>query len=505
MKKKHKDDEHKTKNKSVEMLLNTLMTKNHLLQYNDDPIVDGTLDDNEPINYAFQTCHDENSIPYIEGDTILKHRITQLCIEFKDIFSREVKPTGVSSDIPTLQLIVDDERWNDSKANKAPPRPQSTKAQEEIRKQVTAMLKNNVIRRSQATRHSQVLLTPKPNNSWRFCIDYRLLNELSNPNGWPIPNIEQTLHRIGNHRPKYFGKLDLTSGYHQASMNENSILYTAFICFMGVYEFVRVPFGLKGAPSYFQQMMASIVLAGLIYIICEVYLDDVIVYGRSASEFVERLRAIFERCRKYNVTLHPGKCFLGLTEIEYVGHTLNETGHSFSREKIDAAIEIAKPVYEKQLKTFIGTANYFHRHIRNLSILMKPLENLLENYKKNSKRLITWNPKAEEAFTMIKNEIKTLPKLYFMDSNAEIFLNTDACDHGVGAYLYQIIDGVEQPIGFLSKSFSGSQLNWSTYDQEAYAIYFAFYKFQHLLRDVMFTVRTDHNNLLYIGKVVLPK
>ena len=80
--------------------------------------------------------------------------------------------------------------------------------------------------------------------------------------GWPIPNIQQMLQRLGSHKPKMFGKLELTSGYHQAPLSLASKVYTAFITFMGVYEWNRVPMGLKGARFYFQGVMASV---GLIY------------------------------------------------------------------------------------------------------------------------------------------------------------------------------------------------------------------------------------------------
>ena len=98
--------------------------------------------------------------------------------------------------------------------------------------------------------------------------------------GWPIPNIKNMLQRLGAKRAKYYAKLDLTSGYHQAPLHKDSRGYTAFVTFMGIYEWCRVPMGLKGAPSYFQGVLASIVLVGLLYFICELYIDDIIVYGR---------------------------------------------------------------------------------------------------------------------------------------------------------------------------------------------------------------------------------
>jgi hypothetical protein len=115
--------------------------------------------------------------------------------------------------------------------------------------------------------------------------------------GWPLPNIKEVLIRLGTHRPKYFGKLDFTSGYHQIPLDKNSWKYTAFITFRGIFEWIRVPMGLKGASSFFQGILVSLVLAGLIYIICELYIDELIIHSQTIDDFLEHLRQVFARLR----------------------------------------------------------------------------------------------------------------------------------------------------------------------------------------------------------------
>ena len=153
-------------------------------------------------------------------------------------------------------------------------------------------------------------------------------------NGWPIPNIDQMIHRIGHTRPQYFGVLDLTSGYYQAPLAAESTIYTVFVTCIGVYEWLRVPMGLKGAPAYFQQVMATIVLAGLIYLICEIYIDDVIVYANDEETFLSNLEQVFARFRKHRLTFNPETVKLGLRKIEYVGHEIGANEMPFSREKV---------------------------------------------------------------------------------------------------------------------------------------------------------------------------
>ena len=122
-----------------------------------------------------------------------------------------------------------------------------------------------------------------------------MLNDCTADASWRIPNIAEMLRRIGNQKPKIFGTMDLTQGYHQAPITLNTRAYTSFILFCGVYQFTRLPFGPKRAPSYFQQVMATVVLAGLIYFGCEMYIDDCNVFGITTDEFIDRLREVFKR------------------------------------------------------------------------------------------------------------------------------------------------------------------------------------------------------------------
>jgi hypothetical protein len=296
--------------------------------------------------------------------------------------------------------------------------------------------------------------------------------------------------------------LDLTSGYHQAPVSQASILLTAFICFCGVYEYLRVPFGPKGAPPYFQYTMSTVVLAGLIYIICEVYLDDIIIHGRTAVEFLDNLRAVFERIRKHNIKLHPRKVRIGLRSVEYTGHVIDSTGISFSRKKIDTVLDFAIPTTQKQLKQFLGIANYFRDHIEHLTEFVAPLQKYVLQYNKRkaSTQSISLSPEDIESFNKVKSSIEACPKLFFLDEVSPIVLETDASKWGIGAFLYQIVDSVKRPIGFMSKSFTEPQTCWDPPQQEAYAIYMALSKFEYLLRDrsslFELIIRTLHTYLL---------
>ena len=181
------------------------------------------------------------------------------------------------------------------------------------------------------------------------------------------------LHRVGEHKARYFATIDLTSGYFQTPIAETARVFTAFITFMEIFEFLRVPMGLKGSAPYFQQFIAITVLAGLIYRCAEAYIDDVIIHGKTEDEFIDNLRKVFTRFRKYNVKLQPTKMHLGLSNIEYVGHTIDKDGLHFTPGKLDTVLNFTKPVYHAQLRSFLGLANYFRDHVKHHSTLVFPL------------------------------------------------------------------------------------------------------------------------------------
>jgi hypothetical protein len=305
--------------------------------------------------------------------------------------------------LPPFEPQIDIVKWENSR-NRQAPRIQSAEKQQEIIKQVNQMLEFNVIRPApHATHYSQVLLTPKPNNKWRFCIDFRALNECMTSMGFPIPNIKSMFLRLGTKKAKYFAVCDLTSGYHQTSISASVRACFAFICCAGTFEWLRLPMGPKAAGSYFQNVMATIVLAGILYFICELYMDDIIIHGTTFEEFLTNLATVLERFKKYNITLNPTKSRLGYSEVQYVGHTINEHGLTMSREKREVVKIFPKPTTMKGLKSFLGLANYFRDHVRNHSIIVHSLHEMLRGYERHKK--IIWTTQSESDFELSKKKL----------------------------------------------------------------------------------------------------
>jgi hypothetical protein len=239
-------------------------------------------------------------------------------------------------------------------------------------------------------------------------------------------------------------------------------------------------------------MMASVVLIGLIYFICEMYLDDCIVYGRGPKQFCQRLRDVLERFRKHNILLKPKKCKFEMAMVEYCGKQISEDGLSMSTKKIQKVLNFPKPTTARQMKQLVGLLNYFRDFCQHHSQIMKPLHDMILNYQKKTRdRALIWTEEGLIAFDRIIKEIAKNHKMFFPREDCPIFLQTDASDYEIGAYCFQLVDNVEQPVAFVSKSLTATQYKWAIIQKKAYSMFYAFRQLKTILRDRSFTVQTD--------------
>ena len=267
---------------------------------------------------------------------------------------------------------------------------------------------------------------------------------------------------------------------------------------MGLFQWVRVPMGLKGAPAYFQMIMTTVVLVGLIWTILEVYLDDIIVYGSTEDEFLERLEKLFQRLKERRITLNPRKSRLGLSSIEYVGHIIDSTGLTYSPEKVKKVLDFPAPKLAKDLRSFIGLASYFSDKVEHMQLELAPLRAIEEEFR--ATKQLRWTDEGLKQFDKIKQLINEHQKIFFYDeSHGNVFVFADASDYGIGGYICQQNVGREYPVGYLSEVLDTTQRKWTTIEKECYAIVRTFEKFEYLLRDIPFILMTDHENLTYLN------
>lgn len=200
---------------------------------------------------------------------------------------------------------------------------------------------------------------------------------------------------------------------------------------------------------------------------------------------------MFQAFSDRRIFLKAIKCKFGLPKIQYCGKEISKDGINMTDDKIQHVLDFPKPMTNTQLRSFLGLANYFRDFVPN------PLQNMVD-FAATKRSAIVWTQEGETAFIKVKGLIARCPLLHFINDSAPITLMTDASDYGIGGYLFQRVDGVDQPIAFISKSLTETQLRWSTIQKEAYAIFFSCTKLSRLIRDRKFTILTDHANLQFL-------
>jgi hypothetical protein len=175
----------------------------------------------------------------------------------------------------------------------------------------------------------------------------------------------------------------------------------------------------------------------------------------------------------------------------------------FLIKKHQDVLDVPQPILQQDLKSFLGLVNYFRDHVRNHSELVQPLHHMISPYKPRNK--LKWDDNLLKIFYDVQERVNTAPPLYFLDYNAPVYLHTDASNFGIGSYLFQEKDGKELPIAFISKTLNPTEIKWSTTEKECYAIFYSLVKLEYLLRDIKFTLRTDHRNLTFLNDSFQPK
>ena len=188
---------------------------------------------------------------------------------------------------------------------------------------VDNMRKQGVVQLSVSPWASPIVLVPKKDGTYRFCVDFWRLNAVTKKDVYPLARIDDILDTLGE--SKFFSSLDLASGYWQVELDPESRQKSAFTTYCGLFEFVRMPFGLCNVPAMFQRLMQK-VLAELEWRTCFVYLDDILVASRSFDEHLQHLHKVFTRLRDAGLRLKPRKCSLLRDEVPFLGHIISIDG-----------------------------------------------------------------------------------------------------------------------------------------------------------------------------------
>lgn len=383
----------------------------------------------------------------------------------------------------------------------APIKQRSYRMNPIMQKYIDAELKNmleaGIIEPSNSPWSSPVLLVPKKDGSFRFCVDFRKLNQVSLRDSYPLPYMSAILESLRDAR--FLSSIDIKSAYWQIELEENSKQYTAFsIPGRGLFHFKRMPYGLHNGPATWQRFVDK-VLGPELEPYCFVYLDDVIIATPDFDTHLKTLREVLERLTNAGLTLNKEKCQLCLPELRYLGYIVNRQGLSVDPEKVNAILRIKAPATVKQVRSLLGLIGWYRRFIPNFAELVAPLSSLL---KKN--RRFEWTEECSKSFEAVRNLLVSAPILSCPNFDKPFMVQTDASAYGLGAVLSQKCEDGDRVISYLSRALTRQEQNYSTTERECLAVIWAVEKLRPYLEGQKFTVVTDHHSLVWLQNLKDP-
>ena len=435
-------------------------------------------------------------------------------------FSKDDKDMG---SIPELKMKI---RLTDEipvqRTYQSIPRP----LYQEVKLYLQDLLDRGWITRSESPYASPVVCVRKKDGSLRLCIDYRELNKKTIPDRQPIPRMQDLLDSLGGNQ--WFTTLDQGKAYHQGYMAEESQPLTAFVTPWGLHEWKRIPFGLKNAPAAYQRSMETI-LEGLNHNICEVYLDDIIVYSKTFEEHLQHVRTVLRRLQQHGVKLKPAKCSPFQKEVKFLGRIISAEGYRADPVETKAltSLKDKTPQTVGDLRKVLGLTGYYRRYLRDYAKRAKPLyallklENLPAQPEKSKPRRepkpgakgkrkgqapsgtkISWTSSHQAIVDEFIDELVNPPIMTYPDFDEPFILHTDASQDGLGAVLYQQREGVLRVIAYGSRTLTPAERNYHLHSGklEFLALKWSITEHfrQYLLYAKSFLAYTDNNPLTYI-------
>ena len=365
-----------------------------------------------------------------------------------------------------------------------------------IDKHLDDMLKQGVIEPACSPWASNVVLAKKKDGTLRCCIDFRQLNDITKKDAYPLPRTDTCLDAMSG--SCLFSTFDLRSSYHQLPMHPESTDKTTFITHRGAYRFRTMPFGLCNAGATFQRLM-DLVLTGLNFEICLVYLDDIVLFSTTPEEHLGRLTQVLERLKQANLKLKPSKCRLMQKQVEFLGHVISGDGIATDPEKTRLVEEWPEPTNIKQLRGYLGLTGYYRRFVRDYAKIAAPLHRLTRK-----DQPFVWTDDCQAAFEELKKRLISPPILAMPNDEGPFVLDCDACDTSIGAVLSQVQRGQERVIAYAGRILNRSELNYCVARKELLAVVFFVQHFRQYLLGRTFTIRTDHSALSWLKKTPEP-
>ena len=371
---------------------------------------------------------------------------------------------------------------------------------DEIEKQCRELTIADIIEPSTSPWSAPVVPVRKKDGTIRLCVDYRKLNAVTVPDKFPVPNLSDSIFGLSG--TKFFTCLDLIRGYYQIPLDEASRQYTAFSTSRNHWQFKRLSFGLRNAPSAFQREIQAVLSAFPSNKVIA-YIDDILIMSSSFDEHLDLVSKVLQTLEDYNLKIKASKCKWFQSEVGFLGHIVSSSGVRKTPEYVDRVTNYPRPKTVGELREFLGLINFQRKYIPNCSSIQKPLTSLTGAQKSKA---LEWTDEMLDAFDKLKTEMKAELELGYPDYSddaSKLELYVDASNIGAGAYLAQQQDENHRIIGFASMTFTNAQLHYCTLDRELAALRWGIKTFKPFLFGVEFVLYTDHQPLVHLHNMKL--
>ena len=292
-----------------------------------------------------------------------------------------------------------------------------------------------IVEKSRSPWNSPVVMIKQPNGTHRMCMDLKTVNAISEKDAYPTPYMDVILNKLK--RAKFISTIDLKSAYHQIKLKPESRPITAFtIPGHGHWQFTRLPMGLTGAGATFQRLLEEII--GKLEPYTYNYLDDIVLVTETFEEHMQLLRTLILKIKNSRLTINRDKSKFCCNEVKFLAFKVNKHGLMIDPDKTVAITKYPKPKTLRQLRRFLGMYPWYRRFINDYAKIADPLNKLTKKVEK-----FAWGAAQDDAFEVINNLIANAPLLHRPDPNAELCIQTDACDTGLSAVITQNINEQE--------------------------------------------------------------
>ena len=362
-----------------------------------------------------------------------------------------------------------------------------------VQDHIQSLLDQDVIEKSRSPWNSPIILIKKPHSDeYRFCVDFRKLNAVTVKDTFPVPRTETVLDELCG--AGIFTTLDIKSAYFNIELEKDSRPYTSFRTESGSYQFKRTPQGLSTSSAAYQRacnLLFSKHLGKFMF----AFVADLIIYSRNWNEHMEHLNEVFDTIESSGFKIGFKKCQFAQSSVKYLGHIITKKGIRVDPNKVEAISTLPPPRTIKGIRSFVATAAYYRKFIKDFSKIAAPLTELT---KKNIR--FKWTQECQKAFDTLKDLLISSPVLAFPDYTKRFSVHTDASSIALGGSLHMKGDKGEQPIAYFSRKLKDTEKSYTTTELEALAIHDSIKYFSAYLWGTNFDIYTDHKALQFIFK-----